>query len=37
MLLAALLGVSATAFAQTPGIDTAGTVGYAIDQRCYVA
>lgn len=37
MLLAALLGVSAAAFAQTPGIDTAGTVGYAIDQRGYVA
>lgn len=37
MLLAALLGVSAAAFAQTPGIDTTGTVGYAIDQRGYVA
>ena len=37
MLLAALLGVSAAAFAQTAGIDTAGTVGYAIDQRGYVA
>ena len=37
MLLAALLGVSAAAFAQTPGIDTASTVGYAIDQRGYVA
>lgn len=37
ILLAALLGVSAAAFAQTPGIDTAGTVGYAIDQRGYVA
>lgn len=37
MLLAALLGVSAAAFAQTPGIDTAGTVGYVIDQRGYVA
>lgn len=37
ILLATLLGVSAAAFAQTPGIDTAGTVGYAIDQRGYVA
>lgn len=37
MLLAALLGVSAATFAQTPGVDTAGTVGYAIDQRGYVA
>jgi len=37
ILLAALLGVSAAAFAQTPGIDTADTVGYAIDQRGYVA
>ncbi|MDO8314538.1 MAG: OmpA family protein [Rugosibacter sp.] len=37
VLLAALLGLSATAFAQTPGIDTAGTVGYVIDQRSYVA
>ena len=37
ILLAALLGVSAAAFAQTPGIDTASTVGYAIDQRGYVA
>lgn len=37
VLLATLLGLSATAFAQTPGIDTAGTVGYVIDQRGYVA
>lgn len=37
VLLAALLGLSAAAFAQTPGIDTAGTVGYVIDQRGYVA
>jgi OOP family OmpA-OmpF porin len=33
LLLATLLGLSASAFAQTPGIDRAGTVGYAIDQR----
>lgn len=37
VLLAALLGLSAAAFAQTPGIDTAGNVGYVIDQRGYVA
>ncbi len=37
VLLAALLGLSAAAFAQTPSIDTAGTVGYAIDPRGYVA
>ena len=37
VLIAALLGLSTTAFAQTPGIDTKGTVGYAIDQRGYVA
>lgn len=37
VLLAALLGLSAAAFAQTPGIDTTGTVGYVIDQRGYVA
>lgn len=36
LLLATLLGLSASAFAQTPGIDTKGTVGYAIDQRGYV-
>ncbi len=34
---AALLGLSVSALAQTPGIDTTGTVGYAIDQRGYVA
>ena len=33
VLIAALLGISASAFAQTPGIDTKGTVGYVIDQR----
>jgi OOP family OmpA-OmpF porin len=33
ILLAALLGISASAFAQTAGIDMKGTVGYAIDQR----
>ena len=37
ILLTALLGLSAAAFAQTPGIDTKGTVGYVIDQRGYVA
>ncbi|MCX7148705.1 MAG: OmpA family protein [Rhodocyclales bacterium] len=33
LLLATLLGLSMSALAQTPGIDTKGTVGYAIDQR----
>ncbi|TRZ94373.1 MAG: OmpA family protein [Rhodocyclaceae bacterium] len=33
LLLVTLLGLSMSAFAQTPGIDTKGTVGYAIDQR----
>ena len=33
LLLATLLGLSMSAFAQTKGIDRAGTVGYAIDQR----
>jgi OOP family OmpA-OmpF porin len=39
VLLAALLGLSASALASAPtkGIDTAGTVGYAIDQRGGVA
>ena len=32
-LIAALSAVAATAFAQTPGIDLKGTVGYVIDQR----
>ncbi len=36
-LLAALLGITGSALAQTPGIDTKGVVGYAIDQRGYVA
>ena len=36
LLLATLLGLSISALAQTPGIDTKGTVGYAIDQRGYV-
>ncbi len=36
LLLATLLGLSVSALAQTPGIDTKGTVGYAIDQRGYV-
>ena len=33
LLLAALLGLSMSALAQTKGIDRTGTVGYAIDQR----
>lgn len=37
LLLAALLGFSATVFAQTPGVDLKGTVGYVIDQRGNVA
>ncbi|MDZ4252189.1 MAG: OmpA family protein [Sulfuritalea sp.] len=36
LLLATLLGLSAAAVAQTPGIDTKGTVGYVIDQRANV-
>ncbi|MCK9388610.1 MAG: OmpA family protein [Sulfuritalea sp.] len=36
LLLAALLGLSVSAVAQTKGIDMKGTVGYAIDQRGYV-
>jgi OOP family OmpA-OmpF porin len=36
LLLAAMLGLSAAAIAQTPGVDLKGTVGYAIDQRGYV-
>ena len=30
-LLAALLGIAGSAFAQTPGVDMKGVVGYAID------
>lgn len=37
LLLAALLGFTATAFAQTPGVDLKGTVGYVIDGRGNVA
>ena len=37
LLAATLLGVGASAFAQTPGVDMKGTVGYVIDQRGYVA
>jgi OOP family OmpA-OmpF porin len=37
LLLATLLGLSAAALAQTPGIDMKGTVGYALDPRGYVA
>ena len=33
LLLATLLGLSMSAFAQTPGIDKTGTVAYAIDQN----
>ncbi|MCX7155810.1 MAG: OmpA family protein [Rhodocyclales bacterium] len=36
LLLATLLGLSVSALAQTTGIDTAGTVGYVIDQRASV-
>jgi OOP family OmpA-OmpF porin len=36
LLLTAMLGLSAAAIAQTPGVDLKGTVGYAIDQRGYV-
>ena len=36
-LLAGLLGLAVSAFAQTPGIDTKGTVGYVIDERGVVA
>ncbi|MBK6676113.1 MAG: OmpA family protein [Rhodocyclaceae bacterium] len=36
-LLAAVLGTAGAAFAQTPGVDMKGTVGYAIDQRGFVA
>ena len=34
---AVLMGMGAAAFAQTPGIDQKGTVGYVIDQRGFVA
>ncbi len=34
---AVLLSIGAAAYAQTPGIDMKGTVGYVIDQRGYVA
>lgn len=37
VLLAALVSISTASFAQTPGVDAKGTVGYAIDQRGYVA
>jgi OOP family OmpA-OmpF porin len=37
LLIAAMIGISASALAQTPGIDMAGTVGYVIDQRGLVA
>ena len=37
LLAATLLGIGASAFAQTPGVDMKGTVGYVIDQRGYVA
>ena len=36
-LVAALLGVSAAAIAQTPGIDRKGDVGYVVDSRDNVA
>ena len=37
LLAAAMIGLSAGAIAQTPGVDTKGTVGYVIDQRALVA
>lgn len=37
LLTATLLGITAAAHAQTPGVDLKGTVGYVIDQRGYVA
>ena len=37
VLLAGLLAIGSAAIAQTPGIDTTGTVGYVIDQRGFVA
>ena len=37
LLIAAVATISVSAYAQTPGIDTKGTVGYVIDQRGYVA
>jgi OOP family OmpA-OmpF porin len=37
LLLAALLGSTVSALAQTPGVDLKGTTAYVIDQRGYVA
>jgi OOP family OmpA-OmpF porin len=37
LLLTALLGIGGAALAQTPGIDMKDVIGYAIDQRGYVA
>jgi OmpA-OmpF porin, OOP family len=37
LLAVTLLGIGASAYAQTPGVDMKGTVGYVIDQRGYVA
>ena len=37
ILAAALIGSAGSAFAQTPGVDLKGTVGYVIDQRGNVA
>ncbi|MBU0751583.1 MAG: OmpA family protein [Gammaproteobacteria bacterium] len=37
LVAATLLGIGASAIAQTPGIDRTGTVGYVIDQRDNVA
>ncbi len=37
LLVAAMIGISTAAIAQTPGIDLKGTVGYVIDQRGFVA
>jgi len=37
LLLAAMIAATGAAHAQTPGVDLAGTVGYVIDQRGFVA
>jgi len=37
LLAVTLLGIGASAYAQTPGVDMKGTVGYVVDQRGYVA
>lgn len=37
LMLSGMLGIAANAVAQTPGIDMKDTIGYAIDQRGFVA